>query len=188
MVPYLKTYYREEVVPALTKSQGYRNIHQVPALEKVVLNTGVSASAEKSVLTEAQKDLGLISGQKAIVTLARTSISNFKLRQGMPIGAKITMRGDRMYEFFYRLVSIALPTIRDFRGVSPRLDGQGNFNIGISDVTIFPEISIEGHKTPMGLDVTIVTTANTDEDGRELLRLLGMPFRRQETTTTASAA
>ena len=106
----------------------------------------------------------------------------------MPIGAKITMRGDRMYEFFYRLVSIALPTIRDFRGVSPRLDGQGNFNIGISDVTIFPEISIEGHKTPMGLDVTIVTTANTDEDGRELLRLLGMPFRRQETTTTASAA
>jgi large subunit ribosomal protein L5 len=188
MTPYLKTFYREEVVPALTKSQGYKNIHQVPGLEKVVLNTGVTATADKSVLTEAQKDLGLISGQKAVVTTARTSISNFKLRKGMPIGAKLTMRGDRMYEFFYRLVSIALPTIRDFRGVSPRLDGQGNYNIGISDVTIFPEISIEGHKTPMGLDVTIVTSAKTDDEGRELIRLLGMPFRRPETNTAASAA
>ena len=188
MTPYLKTYYREEVVPALIKSQGYKNIHQVPTLEKIVLNTGVSASAEKSVLTEARKDLGLISGQRAIITMARTNISNFKLRKGMPIGCKVTMRGDQMYEFFYRLVSIALPTIRDFRGMSPRLDGQGNYSIGITDVTIFPEISIEGHKSPMGLDVTIVTTAKTDEEGRELLRLLGMPYRRPEPTTTASAA
>lgn len=188
MTPYLKTFYREEVIPALTKSQGYKNIHQVPALEKIVLNTGVSATAEKSVMGEAQKDLGLISGQKAITTVARINISNFKLRKGMPIGCKVTMRGDQMYEFYYRLVSIALPTIRDFRGMSPRLDGQGNYNIGISDVTIFPEISIEGHKSPMGLDVTIVTTAKTDEEGRELLRLLGMPFRRPESNTAASAA
>lgn len=188
MTPYLKTYYRETVVAALTESQGYKNLHQVPAVEKIVLNTGVTATAEKSVLADAQKDLSLISGQQSIVTLARASISNFKLRQGMPIGAKVTMRGDRMYEFLYRLVSVALPTIRDFRGVSPKLDGSGNYNLGISDVTIFPEISIEGHKTPMGLDITIVTTAKTDGEGRELLRLLGMPFRRPEPATNATAA
>lgn len=187
MTPFLKKFYAEEVVPALVKSRGYKNPHEVPRLEKIVLNTGVSASADKSVLADAQKDLSMISGQQAVITTARTSISNFKLRQGMPIGCKVTMRGDRMLEFYYRLVSIALPTIRDFRGVSSKFDGNGNYNLGITDVTIFPEISIEGHKTPMGLDVTIVTTAKTDDEGRELLRLLGMPFRRPESAKATAA-
>ena len=185
----LKEKYNAEVVPALIKEFGYTSIMSVPKIEKVTLNMGLGEAIQNiKILDSGAEELTLIAGQKAVVTKAKKSIAGFKLRQGMPIGAKVTMRGDQMYEFLYRLVSVALPTIRDFRGVSTKLDGNGNYNLGISDVTIFPEISIEGHKTPMGLDITIVTTAKTDDEGRELLRLLGMPFRRPEPTSAATAA
>jgi large subunit ribosomal protein L5 len=148
----------------------------------------VNSSADRDALKAVAEDLAKIAGQRPIITKARKSVANFKLRQGMPIGVKVTLRGDSMYEFLYRLIAIALPTIRDFRGTSGKFDGHGNYNIGISDITIFPEISVETHKTHPGLDIAIVTTAQTDEEGRELLRLFGMPFRRSETPTKAPTA
>lgn len=177
--PYLRTFYRDTVVPALRESRGYKNIHEVPKVEKVVINSGIGVATDKSAYDDTVRDLGLISGQKAVLTKARKSISNFKLREGVPIGAKVTLRGDRMYDFLFRFLSVALPGIRDFRGVPTKLDGQGNYTIGISDDTIFPEISVDGHKHQTGMDITIVTTATTDDDGRELLQLLGMPFRKR---------
>lgn len=185
--PVLKKYYAEEVVPALKKSRGYINVHQVPAVEKVVINSGVSASLDKAAVTDTARDITLISGQKPIITKARKSISNFKLREGMPVGVKVTLRGNQMYEFLYRMLSVALPSIRDFRGMPNRLDGRGNYNIGIADHTIFPEISIENVKRTIGMDITIVTTAETDEEGAELLKLLGMPFRKQEAAVAIPA-
>ncbi|TVR54137.1 MAG: 50S ribosomal protein L5 [Puniceicoccaceae bacterium] len=185
--PYLKTYYHDTVLPELMKLRGYKNVHQVPRIEKIILNTGISAVAEKSVLADAIKEMSLIAGQRPVQTKARMSVSNFKLRKGMPIGCKVTLRGDRMYDFLYRLIMIALPMIRDFRGVSGRLDGNGNYSIGVADATIFPEITVEGAKKHAGMDITIVTTAKTDPEGRELLRLLGMPFRRSEPVKSTAA-
>ncbi len=179
-IPSLKTHYIEQVVPALTKSRGYKNTHNVPQITKIVLNTGIDTNADKNQISDIQRDLGLIAGQKPVLTKAKKAISNFKLRQGQIVGCCVTLRGRAMWEFLYRTLAVALPTIRDFRGVSTRLDGNGNYNLGISDFTIFPEITVENVKTTMGLDITIVTTASSDDEGRELLQLLGMPFRRSE--------
>ncbi|HEX9783578.1 MAG TPA: 50S ribosomal protein L5 [Opitutaceae bacterium] len=185
---FLRKQFEDVVKPELIKLRGYKNVHQVPRLEKIVINSGVDASAEKNVIADLVKDISLITGQKPVITKARKSVANFKLRQGMPIGVKVTLRGDSMYDFLYRLIAIGLPTIRDFRGVQGRLDGQGNYNFGITDITIFPEISVEIHKTHPGLDIAFVTTAETDDEARELLRLFGMPFRRTEGASKTAAA
>lgn len=186
--PTLKQLYIEKVVPALIESRGYKNKHQVPKILKISLNTGIDAEADKNQIADVARDLAAIAGQKPVLAKSKKAIANFKLRAGQVVGAHVTLRGDSMWEFFYRLLAVALPTIRDFRGVGTRLDGQGNYNLGIADFTIFPEITVENVKKTMGLDITIVTTAKTDEEGRELLRLLGMPFRRTETTTAARPA
>lgn len=186
--PYLKQYYFEQIVPALTKSRGYKNTHEVPKLTKISLNTGIDAEADKNQIADIQRDLSAIAGQKAILAKSKKAISNFKLRQGQVVGAHVTLRGDAMWEFLYRLLAVALPTIRDFRGVHSKLDGQGNYALGISDFTIFPEIVVENVKKSMGLDINIVTTAETDDEGRELLKLLGMPFRRTEQQVAADNA
>lgn len=165
------------------KDRGYQNVHEVPRLVKVVINTGVSANLDRSAVEEAAKDLSSICGQKAVITKAKKSISNFKLREGMPIGAKVTLRGANMWEFVYRFINIALPNIRDFRGVPSKLDGCGNYTIGITDHTIFPEITSEGNRRQMGMDITFVTSATTNEEGFDLIKRLGMPFRK----STASA-
>jgi len=185
--PVLKKLYNEHVIPELVKSRGYKNKHEVPKIAKIVLNTGIDADADKNQIADSARDLGLIAGQKPVLTRARKAISNFKLKPNQVVGAFVTLRGDAMWEFFYRLLSVALPTIRDFRGVSPKLDGQGNYNLGIADFTIFLEITVENVKKTMGLDISIVTTAKTDEEGRELLKLLGMPFRRSETAAKTAA-
>lgn len=185
-VPVLKQAYLENVVPELCKLHGYTNVHQVPRLDKIVLNSGFDALTDKKEMAETQKDLSTISGQHAVLTKARKSVSNFKLREGMYVGTMVTLRGRRMYEFLYELISIALPGIRDFRGVSDKLDGNGNYAIGIADHSIFPEIHSDGSKSTMGMDICIVTTAATDEEGRDLLRLLGMPFRKRQGSTTAA--
>ena len=179
-VPTLKKIYHEQVVPELVKSRGYANKHEVPKLVKIVLNTGIDAEADKNQITDIQRDLAQIAGQKPVLGRAKKAISNFKLKENQIVGCHVTLRGDAMWEFLYRLLAVALPTIRDFRGVPAKLDGQGNYNLGISDFTIFPEITVENVKKSMGLDITIVTSADSDEEGRELLRLLGMPFRRSE--------
>jgi len=169
--------YVESVKSALTEKRKYQNVHQVPRMEKIVVNMGVSASLEKSAVDDAVKDLGLITGRKPVINKARKSVANFKLRAGQPIGCKVTLRRDAMYEFFDRLVAAALPRIRDFRGVSGRsFDGRGNYSLGLNDQTIFPEIELDKIKRHQGMDVTIVTTARTDEEARELLKLMGMPF------------
>ena len=178
--PILKKLYREQVVPDLVKRRGYKNAHEVPKLVKIVLNTGIDAEADKNQITDIQRDLALIAGQKPVLAKSRKAISNFKLKENQVVGCHVTLRANQMWEFFYRLIAVALPTIRDFRGVSPKLDGQGNYNLGITDFTIFPEITVDNVKKSMGLDITIVTSAENDEEGRELLRLLGVPFRRTE--------
>jgi len=185
--PYFSQYYREQIVPALMKSRGYKNIHEVPQIQKVVLNTGFSAVIDKGGIDEIQKDLSKIAGQKAVITKARRSVSNFKLREGMPIGAMVTLRGYRMYDFLYRMISVALPGIRDFRGVNDRMDGNGNYTLGISDHTIFPETHSDGNKRVIGMDICIVTTAMTDDEGRELLAAFGMPFRKKNPSATQAA-
>ncbi len=169
-------------MPELVKSRGYKNKHQVPRLVKIVLNTGIDADADKNQIADIQRDLALIAGQKPVLTRTKKAISNFKLKENQIVGCTVTLRGNAMWEFFYRLLAVSLPSIRDFRGLSPRMDGHGNYNIGISDFTIFPEITVESVKKSMGLDITIVTSASTDDEGRDLLRLLGMPFRRPEPT------
>ena len=185
--PTLKKLYGEKVFPELMKLRGYTNKHQVPRLVKISLNSGIDAEADKNQIADVQRDLSMIAGQKPILSRTRKAISNFKLKENQIVGCHVTLRGDSMWEFLYRLLAVALPTIRDFRGVSPKLDGQGNYNLGISDFTIFPEITVENVKKSMGLDITIVTTAGTDDEGRDLLRLLGMPFRRTETKTANAA-
>ncbi len=177
--PALKIFFREKVIPEMMKSQPYKNRLQVPALEKIVVNSGVSAGMDRSVFDETVKELAAVTGQKPVVTRARQSVSNFKVREGMPVGVKVTLRGNTMYDFFSRLVNIALPGIRDFRGLSERMDGRGNYSIGIADHTIFPEVSMDTRKRTLGMDVTIVTTAETDDEGRELLRHMGIPFRKK---------
>lgn len=170
--------YTETVVPELTKKFGYANVHQVPAVKKIVINSGFSATADKNHIAYVNEEIAKIAGQRPVTTKAKLSISNFKLREEQPIGCKVTLRGDAMYDFLMRLINIALPCIRDFRGVPTRFDGQGNYTLGVSDHTIFPEVSAEGNTAQMGMDVCINTSANSDEEGRELLKLFGMPFRK----------
>jgi large subunit ribosomal protein L5 len=169
--------YVKEVVPALQEKRKYTNVHQVPRLTKIVVNMGISASLEKSAVDDAAKDLALITGRKAAVSKSRHSIANFKLREGQPIGCRVTLRRDAMYEFFDRLVATALPRIRDFRGLSPRsFDGRGNYSLGVGDQTIFPEIDLDKIKRQQGMDITIVTSARTNDEALDFLKLMGMPF------------
>ncbi|HZY66656.1 MAG: 50S ribosomal protein L5 [Actinomycetota bacterium] len=175
----LKERYREEIAPALKDQFGIENPMRIPKVEKVVVNMGVGEAVQNSrALDGAMEDLAKITGQKAQIRRARKSIAGFKIRDGMPVGARVTLRGERMWEFLDRLISIALPRVRDFRGISPRsFDGRGNFALGLREQLIFPEISYDSIDATRGLDVAIVTTAETDEEARELLRQLGMPFR-----------
>ena len=177
MKPRLYTKYIEEVRPALTQKRGYSNVHQVPRIEKIVVNMGVSASLEKGALEDAVKEMQMITGRKAVVNIARKSIANFKLRKGQSVGCKVTLRREVLYEFFDRLVSAALPRIRDFRGVGSRqFDGRGTYSLGIPDQTIFPEIELDKIKRQQGMDITIVTSAPTNEEAYDLLKMMGMPF------------
>ena len=175
-----KAFYQTEVVPALQKHFNYQNVMQIPKLDKIALNIGVGEAIQNpKALEDAIEELTLIAGQRAIITHAKKSVSAFKVRTGMAIGCKVTLRQQRMYEFFNRLVNVVLPQIRDFRGVSPdAFDGRGNYSLGLTEQLIFPEIDYDRVSDIRGLNVTVVTTARTDEEGRELLRLLGMPFRR----------
>jgi large subunit ribosomal protein L5 len=179
--PRLKQRYDTEVRSALRQELGVGNVMQVPRLEKIVLNCGVGqATQQQTLLDGAVTDLTVITGQKPVVTRAKKSIAGFKLREGMPIGVKVTLRGDRMWEFFDRLVSLAIPRIRDFRGMSPdSFDGRGNYTFGVTEQLIFPEIDYDKIDIVRGMDITIVTTARTDDEGRALLRALGFPFRRE---------
>jgi len=178
-LPRMKEKYQTEVVPALMERFGYRNIMEVPRFEKIVLNIGVGeATQDPKALEAAVRDLEAISGQKPVITYAKKSVAAFKLRAGMAIGCKVTLRGDRMYEFLDRLISIALPRIRDFRGVSPAsFDGRGNYSLGLREQLVFPEIDYDKIDKVRGLMVTIATTAETDEEAYELLKLMGMPVR-----------
>lgn len=177
MKPRLQDKYEQEVRPALVSKQGYGNIHQVPRIEKIVVNMGVSTSREKGALEEAVKDLTAITGRKPVISKAKKSVANFKLRKGQNVGCRVTLRREVMYEFFDRLVATALPRIRDFRGISPRqFDGRGTYSLGLPDQTIFPEIELDKIKFSQGMDITIVTSANTDREAYDLLKLMGMPF------------
>jgi len=180
-VPRLKKLYQEHIIPYMMKRFGYKNIMQVPRLEKIVVNMGVGeATQDRKLLDAAMKELALITGQKPAVRRAKRSISQFKLRKGMPIGCKVTLRRDRMYEFLDRLINVAVPRIRDFRGLSERsFDGRGNYSLGIHEQIIFPEIDYDKVERVRGMDITIVTTAKTDEEAYELLKEFGMPFRRR---------
>jgi large subunit ribosomal protein L5 len=174
----LKQTYREEIAPALREKFNYENVMEVPSITKVVVNMGVGKAIESaSNLDNAVKDMAAITGQKPQVTRAKKSISNFKLREGMPIGCRVTLRGERMYEFLDRLINVALPRVRDFRGVSSKMSGRGDYNLGLKEQFIFPEIDFDKIDNVRGMNVTVVTTAKTDEEGRELLRQFGMPFR-----------
>ena len=174
-----KEFYQTEVMPALQSHFNYGNLMQIPKLDKITLNIGVGEALQNpKALEDAVEELTLIAGQRAIITHAKKSVSAFKVREGMAIGCKVTLRQQRMYEFYNRLVNIVLPQIRDFRGVSPdAFDGRGNYSLGLTEQLIFPEIDYDNVNDIRGLNVTVVTTAPTDEEGRELLRLLGMPFR-----------
>lgn len=186
--PRLKERYRSEIVPALTERFGYVNVMQVPRLLKVTVNKGLGeASQNKKILDDAVEEVRAITGQQPAVRNARKSISNFKLREGMPVGVAVTLRGDRMWEFVDRLVTLALPAVRDFRGVPDRsFDGRGNYTLGVKEQIIFPEINIDQVSRVSGLDVTFVTTAETDEEAHALLKELGMPFVRRETQAEAA--
>ena len=174
----LKEKYQNEVVPALKEKFQYKNVMQVPKITKISINKGIGAAvADKKLVDIGVEELTTITGQRAVATIAKKSVSNFKLREGMPIGARVTLRGERMYEFLDRLLTIALPRVRDFRGVSEKgFDGRGNYTLGIKEQIIFPEISIDKIKSITGMDITFVTTANTDEESYELLKAFGMPF------------
>ena len=175
----LKKQYKAEIVPALMKQFNYKSVMQVPVLEKICLNQGLgSAVADKKLVEVAVNEMTTISGQKAVTTKSKKDISNFKLRKGMPIGVRVTLRGDRMYEFLERLVRVALPRIRDFRGIENKLDGRGNYTLGITEQIIFPEINIDSISKLMGMNITFVTTAKTDEEGYALLREFGLPFKK----------
>ena len=176
----LKDLYSNEIKDAMVKKFGYKNVMQIPKLDKIVINMGVGEAKENAkVLDTAIKDLETITGQKAVVTRAKKSVANFKLREGMPIGCKVTLRGEKMYEFTDRLVNLALPRVRDFRGVNPdAFDGRGNYTLGIKEQLIFPEIEYDKIDKVRGMDIIFVTTAETDEEARELLTLFGMPFKK----------
>ena len=176
--PRLQAHYKDVVVPALMKKFNYTSIMQCPRLVKICLNQGVKGSvSDKKLIDDAIKEMTMISGQKAVATLSKKDISNFKLRKGMPIGTKVTLRGDRMYDFLDRLLSVALPRTRDFRGINPKgFDGRGNFNLGVKEHIIFPEIDIDKVNRILGMDITFVTTANSDEEAKALLDAFGFPF------------
>lgn len=177
MKPRLFEKYENEVKPALKEKRGYKNVHQIPKLEKIVVNMGVSASLEKGALEDAARDLSSITGRKPAISKSRHSIANFKLREGQPIGCRVTLRREAMYEFLDRLVAATLPRIRDFRGISPRsFDGRGNYSLGLADQSVFPEIELEKVKRQQGMDITIVTSARTNEEALDLLKAMGMPF------------
>jgi len=175
----LKEFYEKEAVPKLTKTFNYKNIMQVPRLEKVVLNMGLGEAIQNiKLLDAAAEELQIIAGQHPVITRAKKSIAAFKLREGMPIGCMVTLRRNRMYDFFYKLVNVALPRVRDFRGISGKaFDGRGNYSLGIKEHIIFPEIDYDKIDRIKGLNISVVTSAQNDEEGKELLRLLGMPFR-----------
>ena len=176
----LQKRYREEIVPAMVKAFDYKNVMQVPRMEKIVVNMGLGEALQNArILDTSMEELGIITGQKPVLTRARKSIANFKLREGNPIGCRVTLRKQRMYDFAYRLLNIALPRVRDFKGVSPKgFDGRGNFTIGVREQLIFPEINYDKVEKIKGMNITIVTSAKTDEEARELLSLLGVPFRK----------
>jgi large subunit ribosomal protein L5 len=177
MKPRLQDKYLKEVVPALMAKRNYKNSHEVPRMEKIVINMGVSAQLEKVAVEDAAKDLAMITGRKPVITKSRKSIANFKLREGHPVGCYVTLRREVMYEFFDRLVATALPRIRDFRGLSTRsFDGRGNYSLGIAEQTIFPEVEMDKIKRTQGMDITIVTTARSNGEAQDLLKLMGMPF------------
>lgn len=179
----MKELYRDKIVPALMESRSYKNRMEVPRLSKIVLNMGVDTDMDRDTLNALVDDLSSVAGQRAVITKARKSISNFKLREGMPVGAKVTLRGVRMYEFLDRLVNLTLPRIRDFRGISPdSFDGRGNYSLGLQEQTIFHEINPDRVKQTQGMDIVMVTTASTDDEARELLKLFGMPFRKKSET------
>ena len=177
----LKTRYRETIRPKLLKDLGLKNVHQVPKVQKVTLNRGLGEAASNSKALEASlAEMATISGQKALITRAKKAIATFKIRQGMPIGCAVTLRGDRMYAFLERFINLALPRIRDFRGVSPKsFDGRGNYTIGVKEQLIFPEVTFDKVDTIRGMDITIVTSASSDEQGKALLSEMGMPFRKK---------
>lgn len=180
--------YVSDVVPALKDKHKFANVHQIPRLTKIVVNMGVSASLEKGAVEDAAKDLTLITGRKPAISKSRHAIANFKLREGQPIGCRVTLRRDVMYEFFDRLVSVTLPRIRDFRGLSPRkFDGRGNYTFGIADQTIFPEIELDKIKRTQGMDVTIVTSAPTDAEALDLLKMMGFPLAEAKETPVKGA-
>jgi large subunit ribosomal protein L5 len=181
MTQRLKTYYQETIIPKLKEQFGYENIHQVPKVVKIIVNRGLGeASQNAKALESSLNELAVITGQKPVVTRAKKAIAGFKIRQGMPVGVMVTLRSERMYAFLDRLISLALPRIRDFRGVSPKsFDGRGNYSIGIKEQLIFPEINYDSIEQIRGMDVSIVTTAQSDEEGRALLKEMGMPFRKK---------
>ncbi|WP_066686441.1 50S ribosomal protein L5 [Christensenella intestinihominis] len=177
-MPRLKDTYKAEIIPAMMQKFAYKNVNQVPRLEKVVINMGLGEAKDNpKALDSAVEDLTVIAGQKPVVTTAKKSVANFKVREGMKIGAKVTLRGDRMYEFIDKLISIAIPRVRDFRGLSPKsFDGRGNFAMGFKEQLVFPEIDYDKVDAIRGMDIIVVTTAQTDEEARELLTQMGMPF------------
>ncbi len=178
-VPDLKKVYKEEIVAKLMKEFSYSTVMQVPRLVKITINQGIGdATGDKKLVDVAQQELSIITGQKAVTTVSRKDISNFKLRQGMPIGVKVTLRGVKMYEFLERLIRISLPRIRDFNGISEKMDGKGNYTLGIKEQIIFPEINIDQITKILGMEITFVTTANTDEEAHALLREFGLPFKK----------
>lgn len=182
-IPRLKQKYRDEIVSALQKEYGYKTVMQVPRLEKISLNQGLGrlAIADKKVIDKGVEEMSLIAGQKAVATKSKKDISNFKLRKGMPIGVRVTLRGDRMYEFLDRLISASIPRIRDFRGVNDKgFDGKGNFSFGVSEQIIFPEIDIDKVNNIQGMDITFVTSAKTDKEALSLLKAFGFPFKNQD--------
>lgn len=180
-IPRLRTQYVETIVPALTEKFGYKTVMRVPKLEKIVISQGIGdAVSDKKLVETAAADLSIIAGQKAVTTMSKKDISNFKLRKGMPVGTKVTLRGDRMYDFLDRLIAVALPRTRDFRGVPAKgFDGRGNFNFGVKEHIIFPEIDIDKVNKILGMDITFVTSAQSDEEGKALLDAFGFPFTKK---------
>ena len=180
-IPTLKTKYREQIVPALMKEFGYKSIMQVPKLQKIVINQGMGqAVADKKLIEVAAEELSTITGQKAVTTRSRKDISNFKLRKGMPIGVMVTLRSDKMYEFLERLIAVALPRIRDFKGIDEKFDGKGNYTLGVTEQIIFPEIDIDKITKIFGMEITFVTSARSDEEGYALLREFGLPKKKKK--------
>ena len=176
--PRLKKQYKEKIIPSLTEKFGYKTVMRVPKLQKIVISQGLGdAVADKKVVDNAIADVSRIAGQRAVATISKKDVSNFKLRKGMPIGTKVTLRGDKMYDFLDRFISIALPRTRDFRGINPKgFDGRGNFNLGVTEHIIFPEIDIDKVSKILGMDITFVTSADSDEEGKALLDAFGFPF------------